>query len=188
MPRGWRRFWRALPAVALLSGVGCDYVRLLRPSVLKQLNPRVVRFVNELPNLDEPDKEIVARLAGSTGLDHATDGADGHMHATLHVPPGQFVWSPSVLVLPHAGTIDIEVQNADENPHALMIAADGERMMLTVASHSAGRATVHLGQPGLYTFACPVANHGGRGMLGFVIVAGDTPADARLERPAQRRP
>ncbi len=28
----------------------CEYVRLLRPSVLKQLNPRVVRLVNELPN------------------------------------------------------------------------------------------------------------------------------------------
>jgi hypothetical protein len=28
---------------------GCEYVRLLRPSVLKQLNPRVVRLVNELP-------------------------------------------------------------------------------------------------------------------------------------------
>ena len=182
------RLWRLAGVVALLGSAGCDYVRLLRPSVLKQLNPRVVRFVNELPELDEPNKEIVARLAGSTGLDHATVGADGRMHATLHVPLGQFVWSPSVLVLPHAGTIDIDVQNADENPHALMIASNGERVMLDVAPHSAGRASVTLGQPGLYTFACPVANHGGRGMLGFVIVTGNAEEAARLDRPSQPRP
>jgi len=185
---GTREYWRLAGAVALLATGGCDYVRLLRPSVLKQLNPRVVRFVNELPEVDAPNKAIVARLAGSTGLDHATEGADGRMHATLHVPAGQLVWVPSVLVLPHAGTIDIDVQNADDNPHALMIASNGEREMLDVAPHSAGRASVTLSQPGLYTFACPIANHGGRGMLGFVIVAGDAEPAAKLDRPAQARP
>jgi hypothetical protein len=35
----------ALAASAGLTLTSCEYVRLLRPSVLKQLNPRVVRLV-----------------------------------------------------------------------------------------------------------------------------------------------
>ena len=51
----------AAASLPLLVG-GCDYVRLLRPSVLKQLNPDVVRLVNELPAVDDPNKAIVALL------------------------------------------------------------------------------------------------------------------------------
>jgi PQQ system protein len=47
---------------------------------------------------------------------------------------------------------------------------------------------MHLSQPGLYWFGCPVSNHAGRGMLGLVIVKGETPAEARLDRPKQKLP
>ena len=40
------------PRVAPLAA-GCGYVRLLRASVLEQLNPRVVRLVDELPATDD---------------------------------------------------------------------------------------------------------------------------------------
>jgi hypothetical protein len=40
---------------------------MLRPSVLKQLNPDVVRLVNEFPEVDEPNKEVVARLLRTAG-------------------------------------------------------------------------------------------------------------------------
>jgi PQQ system protein len=42
--------------------------------------------------------------------------------------------------------------------------------------------------PGYYFFGCPVANHAGRGMLGLIIVSGDAPATAKLDRPPQKRP
>jgi len=47
---------------------------------------------------------------------------------------------------------------------------------------------VRLDQPGLYWFGCPVSNHAGRGMLGLVMVKGETDPAARLERPRQVRP
>ena len=45
-----------LLALAPLLLSGCEYVRLLHPSVLKQLNPDVVRLVNTLPAVDDPNR------------------------------------------------------------------------------------------------------------------------------------
>ncbi len=45
--------------LAALAMAFPDYFRLLRPSVLKQLDPQVVKLVNELPGVDKQNKEIV---------------------------------------------------------------------------------------------------------------------------------
>ena len=85
MPR--KRLHRALlPLLAAAALSSCEYARLLRPSVLKQLNPRVVRLVNELPRVDDPNEEVVARLFAHGGLDRARVGSDGVMRATVRVP------------------------------------------------------------------------------------------------------
>src|ERR671926_425699 len=68
--RGMKRSLLLL-VTAVLPLAGCEYVKLLRPSVLKQLNPDVVRLVNELPNVDDPNEAIVARLFAHGGLQHA---------------------------------------------------------------------------------------------------------------------
>ena len=47
---------------------------------------------------------------------------------------------------------------------------------------------IRLDQPGMYWFGCPVANHAGRGMLGLILVSGEVPPEARLDRPRQPRP
>jgi PQQ system protein len=47
---------------------------------------------------------------------------------------------------------------------------------------------VSLSEPGLYWFGCPVSNHAGRGMLGLIIVRGDSPPNAILDRPEQPQP
>src|SRR5438874_802799 len=59
---------------------------------------------------------------------------------------------------------------------------------LVLLQQKAGTARLRLDAPGLYTLACPVGNHAGRGELGVIIVRGDTPASARLDRPPQLRP
>ena len=82
---------------------GCEYAGLLRPSVLKQLNPDVVRLLNELPNVDEPNKAIIARLFAHGGLSHAEVSADGVMRDTIRVPENQFIWQPAIVVMPQAG-------------------------------------------------------------------------------------
>src|SRR5687768_8037052 len=97
--------------------VGWQYIRLLRPSVLKQLNPDVVGLLNELPELDRPNKAIVARLFAHGGLSHATVGADGVMRDRIRVDENQFIWQPSIIVMPQAGELELEFSNDDQHFH-----------------------------------------------------------------------
>ena len=166
----------------------CDYARLMRPSVLKQLNPRVVRLVNYFPEVDDPNEAILARLPGHGGLAYAKAGPDGVMRATVRAPVNQYVWYPSLIVMPRGGELELEFQNPDHSVHGVLLHTNGELEVLWLPVRSAGRARIRLDEPGLYTFSCPVANHGGRGMLGLILVEGEVPAAAKLDRPPQRRP
>ena len=165
-----------------------QYVRLLRPGVLKQLNPDVVRLLNELPELDHPNEAVVARLFAHGGLSHAQVAPDGVMHDRIRVAANQFIWQPAIIVMPKAGELDLEFSNDDQNFHIAFMPSDGDRQVLQLPMKTAGRVRVHLGQPGLYWFGCPVSNHAGRGMLGLIVVSGEVPAEAKLDRPQQRRP
>src|SRR3954469_13412142 len=183
---------RAKAVVVALAAAGaftsCEYVRLLRPSVLKQLNPRVVRLVNELPEVDKPNKEIIARLFAHGGLSHARLDSDGSMSDTIRVPRDQFIWEPAIIVMPKAGELRLQFSNEDQAHHMAFVPNDGERVVVDLPMHTRGEARVHLSQPGLYWFGCPVANHAGRGMLGLIIVGGETPDTTKLNRPPQKRP
>jgi PQQ system protein len=179
--------------LALLAGISaalsaCDYVRLLRPSVLKQLNPDLVRLVNYFPEVDDPNEAILARLPGHGGLEYAREGRDGVMRVTVRAPADQYIWHPSLIVMRRAAALELEFQNEDHAPHAAMLHTNGELEVLALPARSAGRARIRLDEPGLYTFTCPIANHGGRGMLGLILVEGEVPAHAKLDRPPQRRP
>jgi PQQ system protein len=179
----------AVVAVAVLMLTGCEYVRLLRPSVLKQLNPRVVRLVNELPEVDQPNEEMVGRLFAHGGLAHAVAGADGTYHARIRVPSGQYIWEPAIIVMERGGEIELDFSNHDPFAyHAAILPSNGSREFLMLPAHKRGTARLRLDGPGYYFFGCPVANHAGRGMLGLIIVGGDAPASAKLDRPKQERP
>lgn len=174
--------------MSLLVASGCDYLRLMRPSVLRQLNPRVVRLVNEFPQLDNPNEDIIARLPGHGGLAEATVESDGVMRATVRVPADQFIWEPAIIVAPRGGELELRFSNEDHRAHAVMLEGSDGEWMLDLPMHSGGVARVRVDQPGVYKFTCPVANHGMRGMLGLILVRGNAPDAARLDRPAQRRP
>ena len=176
----------ALAGVLCLSG--CDYVRLLRPSVLKQLNPPVARLVNYLPNVDEPNKAMLARLFATGGLSEARVGADGVMRSAMRIRLDELVYEPAIVVMPHAGEMELAVRNEDEAVHVLYLPSNGQRQVLVLPQHKGGTARIRLDEPGLYTIACVVSNHAGRGELGVIIVEGEAPTSARLDRPAQRRP
>jgi PQQ system protein len=179
----------AAAAVLLLLCSSCEYVRLLRPSVLKQLNPRVVRLVNELPEVDQPNEEIVGRLFAHGGLGHAVLGSDGVYRAHINVPAGQYIWEPAIIVMEHGGEIELEFANHDPfSYHAAILPSNGSREFLMLPAHKAGTARLRLDGPGYYFFGCPVANHAGRGMLGLIMVSGDVAAEAKLDRPKQPRP
>src|ERR671933_814279 len=96
---------------ALLGVAACAHLGLLRPNTLKQLNPRVVRLVNELHRVDNPNEDIVGRLFPHGGLATAKLGKDGVMRAKVRVPPNQFIWEPAIVVMPRAGDLELEFQN-----------------------------------------------------------------------------
>jgi len=173
-------------ASLLLSG--CEYVRLLRPKVLKQLNPRVVRLVNEFPEVDKPNEAILGRLFAHGGLSRAKEGSDGVFRQRISVPKNQYMWYPAIITMPKGGELELEFSNDDVVTHAVMMPSNGEREVLFLPVKQAGKVRVKLDQPGLYWFGCPISNHAGRGMLGLVIVKGETPEDAKLDRPKQERP
>jgi PQQ system protein len=180
---------RAIVALCcLLVFSSCEYVRLLRPSVLEQLNPRVVRLVNELPNVDEPNKAIVARLFAHGGLSRAKLGDDGVFRDRIYVPKNQYIWYPAIITMERGGDLELEFSNDDVVTHAAFVPSDGDRQVLMLPVKQAGKVRVTLNSPGLYWFGCPISNHAGRGMLGLVIVKGEVPPDAKLDRPKQRRP
>lgn len=176
----------ALGAALVLTS--CDYVRLLRPSVLKQLNPRVVRLVNELPETDDVNEALIGRLFAHGGAADAKVGADGIMRVTVRVPEDEYLWEPAVIIMPRGGEIEIDFSNEDRQFHMAFLPSNGGRQVLDIPIHERGRARLRLDQPGYYFFGCPVMNHAGRGMLGLILVKGDAPTEARLDRPAQRRP
>ncbi len=166
-----------------------DYVRLLRPSVLKQLDPELVGLVNELPAVDKQNEEIIGRLFAHGGLAHAEEGADGVMRIDLRVPPGELIWKPAIVVMPHPGELEVELFNDDPwVHHAAIMPSNGDKQFLMLPIRSRGKARVSLDGPGYYWFGCPVGNHVGRGMLGLILVRGDTPPEGRLDRPKQPRP
>jgi PQQ system protein len=166
----------------------CDYFRLLRPTVLEQLDPDVVRLVNYLPDVDDPNEAMLGRLFAHGGLSHAERGADGVMRDVIRVPKDEFIWKPAVIVMDRPGEIELEFQNEDRHAHAAFLPHFADRQNLELPQHSAGRARFELDHPGLYWFGCPVGNHAGRGMLGVIIVEGEVPPEARLDRPRQPRP
>jgi PQQ system protein len=174
-----------LLAVSLSS---CEYLRLLRPSVLKQLNRPVVRLVNYLPEVDEPNEAVLARLFATGGLAEARVGDDGVMRSAIRIREDQLIYEPAIIVMPRAGELELAVRNEDETVHLLYLPSNGQRQVLVLQQHKGGTARIRLDHPGLYTMACPVSNHAGRGELGIILVEGETPPDARLDRPPQRRP
>ena len=178
----------AVAALLLVSATGCNYVRLLRPSVLKQLNPDVVRLLNELPAVDHPNEAIIARLFAHGGLSHAREGADGVMRDRIRVPKNEFIWKPAIIRMPHSGELELEFSNEDQTLHMALLPSNGQRQLLHLPMRQAGRVRIRLDEPGLYWFGCPVSNHAGRGMLGLVIVPGEVPQEAKLDRPKQKRP
>ena len=188
MHRLHRSFQLLVGLAALGCLASCDYVRLLRPSVLKQLNPRVVHLVNELPETDQVDEALIGRLFAHGGAADAKVGTDGVMRVAVRTPLDRYLWEPAIIIMPRGGELEIDFSNDDRQLHMAFLPSNGGRALLTIPPRERGRARVRLDAPGYYFFGCPVMNHAGRGMLGFILVKGDAASEARLDRPTQRRP
>ncbi len=175
----------AIGAAAVLALTACEYAGLLRPSVLAQVDPEMAALLNELPNLDEPNEALIGRLFATGGASRVDVGDDGVMRDRIRIPRDELLWYPAIIIMPRGGTLELDITNEDQRPHAIFAPSNGERQVLELPAATRGIVKVTLDQPGMYWFGCPVANHANRGMLGFVFVKGEVPPDARLDRPPQ---
>ena len=113
--RGSRFPAAAMVCAGALALSACEYVRLLRPAVIRQVNPRTAALIDYLPEVDKPNQGIIGRLFAHGGLSHARVGPDGIMRDRVRVRLRGGVWEPAIIVLPRPGTLELEVANEDEN-------------------------------------------------------------------------
>ena len=142
----------------------------------------------QLEALGKQNGGSIGRLLATGNVAQAEEGPDGRMHATIRINPDEIAWDPAVLVLPHGGTLDLELINDDQNTHCALLPSNGDSQFIWLVNHSRGTATLSLDGPGYYWYSSPTGNDEGRGLTGAIVVGGETPAEALLDRPKQPRP
>lgn len=138
--------------------------------------------------LDKQNKAALGRLLGTGSLGHAEEGPDGRMRAKVRIPLDELIWEPSILVMPRSGDLDLEITNDDQNTHCALLPSNGDEQFIWLPNLSRGTASLNLDGPGYYWFSSPIGNDEGRGLTGAIVVRGEVPQEARLDRPPQPRP
>lgn len=138
--------------------------------------------------LDGQNQATIGRLLATGNIKYAEEKDDGRMFAQIRIVPDQLIWDPSVLVMPHAGHLDIEFINDDQNTHCALVPSNGDSQWMWLPNYSRGTMHVTLDGPGYYWFSSNIGNDEGRGLIGAIVVKGDVPESARLDRPQQPRP
>jgi PQQ system protein len=138
--------------------------------------------------LNGQNKAALGAVLGTGRIGQATETADGRMEATIRIRPDEIAFDPSILVMPHGGDIELTLINDDLNTHCALLPSNGDRKFIWLVNHSKGRALLNLDGPGYYWFSSPTGNDEGRGLTGAIVVLGDVPPEARLDRPDQPRP
>jgi PQQ system protein len=118
----------------------------------------------------------------------AEEGSDGKMHATVRIPLDELVFEPRVLVMPHGGDLELEIINDDNNSHCAVLPNNGDAKFIWLVNFSKGRATLNLDGPGYYWYGSRTGNDEGGGLTGTIVVGGEVPDEAKLDRPPQPRP
>jgi PQQ system protein len=142
----------------------------------------------DVPGLDKQNGATLGRLLGRGSVGQGEEGAGGKMHATIRIPEDELVFEPSVLVVPHGGIVELELINDDKNTHCAVLPSNGDTQFIWLVNHSRGTATLELDGPGYYWYSSTTGNDEGRGLTGAIVVSGDVPSEARLDRPPQPRP
>ncbi|MDN5919489.1 MAG: copper oxidase [Pseudonocardia sp.] len=141
-----------------------------------------------LSELGGQNKATIGAVLGTGSIAKATERADGTMEATIRIPEDAMVWEPSILIMPHAGILELTIINDDRNTHACLLPSNGDKQFIGLLNHSKGSATLELDGPGCYWYGSPAGNDEGRGLTAAIVVSGEVPPEAKLDRPAQPRP
>lgn len=144
-------------------------------------------LIREL-GLDIQNKGSIGQVLGTGSIAEAAERDDGVMEATIRIKEDEISWDPAILVLPHGGDLDLTVINDDKNTHACLLPCNGDKKFLWLLNHSQGHARINLDGPGYYWYSSPGGNDEGRGLTAVIVVQGEVPPEARLDRPDQPRP
>jgi PQQ system protein len=142
----------------------------------------------EMPEFYRQNKAALGRLMMHGSVSYAEEGPEGRLRAQVRIPPDELTWDPSILVMPRGGDLDLDIVNDDENTHSALLPSNGDNQFIWLPNDSRGTARVNLDGPGYYYFSSPIGNDEGRGLIGAIVVMGDVPKEARLDRPPQPRP
>ena len=142
----------------------------------------------EMPELARQNGATLGRMLGRGSIGEAEEGSDGKMRAKIRIPEDELVYEPGILVLPHGGEVEIEFTNDDKNTHCAVLPCNGDYKFIWLVNHSRGTANLTLDGPGYYWYGSRTGNDEGRGLTGAIVVQGDTPEEARLDRPPQPQP
>jgi len=141
-----------------------------------------------VPELIKQNGATIGRVLAIGNVGQAEERADGRMHATVRINIDELAWDPAVLVMPHGGELELELINDDMNTHCALLPSNGDSKFIWLVNHSRGTATLNLDGPGYYWYSSPTGNDEGRGLTGAIVVMGEVPQEARLDRPRQPRP
>jgi PQQ system protein len=142
----------------------------------------------DVPGLDHQNGATLGRILGRGTVGLAEEGADGKMTASIRIPEDELVFEPGVLVIPHGGELELTITNDDRNTHCAVLPSNGNPQFIWLVNHSRGTATLHLDGPGYYWYGSRTGNDEGRGLTGAIVVQGDAPPEAKLDRPPQPQP
>ena len=140
-----------------------------------------------MEGLEKQNGVTIGRVLGRGNVGVAEESG-GKMHATVRIPMDELVFDPGVLVLPHGGVLELEIVNEDNNSHCAVLPCNGDAKFIWLVNFSKGRATLELDGPGYYWYGSRTGNDEGGGLTGTIVVGGEVPDEAKLDRPKQPRP
>src|SRR5512132_2694212 len=113
--------------------------------------------LEKVPGLDKQNGVTLGRILGRGNVGQAEEGSDGVMRATIRIPEDELVYDPGVLIVPHGGTIELELINDDKNTHCAVLPSNGDYQFIWLVNHSKGTATLELDGPGYYWYGSTTA-------------------------------
>lgn len=138
--------------------------------------------------LDGQNRTALGRLVNTGSIGYAEEDADGTLRATVRIPEDELRYEPAILVLPHGGDLVLTFINDDKNTHCAVIPSNGDPKFIWLVNHAKGTASVNLDGPGTYYYGSTSGNDEGRGLTGAIVITGEVPDSAKLDRPPQPRP
>jgi len=138
--------------------------------------------------LDGQNKHTLGRMLGTGNIGYAEEGDDGVMRATVTIPEDQLMFDPGILIFPHGGEIELTLINDDKNTHCALLPNNGDPKIIWMVNHSKGTARLNLDGPGAYYYGSTTGNDEGRGLTAVLVMGGEVPDGAKLDRPPQPRP